>query len=113
MCGIAAVFNHVELNPVDRDELIRMFAPFRMGRGVEKGGEHQHREEEGRGDAISARYLSDEMKASTLAAADVFDLPSASENFGIAAAESLAVGTPAIVSEEVGLSMTSGIMMLV
>ena len=31
-------------------------------------------------------------------------LPSASENFGIAAAESLAAGVPTIVSEEVALS---------
>jgi len=44
------------------------------------------------------------MKAAALAAADVFALPSASENFGIAAAESLAAGVPTIVSEEVALS---------
>jgi len=44
------------------------------------------------------------MKAAALAAADVFVLPSASENFGIAAAESLAAGVPTIVSEEVALS---------
>ena len=44
------------------------------------------------------------MKAAALAAADAFVLPSASENFGIAAAESLAAGVPTIVSEEVALS---------
>jgi len=44
------------------------------------------------------------MKAAALAAADVFVLPSASENFGIAAAESMAAAVPTIVSEEVGLS---------
>ena len=44
------------------------------------------------------------MKAAALAAAHVFVLPSASENFGIAAAESLAAGVPTIVSEEVALS---------
>jgi glycosyltransferase involved in cell wall biosynthesis len=49
-------------------------------------------------------YLGGEMKAAALAAADVFALPSASENFGIAAAESLAAGVPTIVSEEVALS---------
>ena len=49
-------------------------------------------------------HLSGEMKAAALAAADVFVLPSASENFGIAAAESLAAGVPTIVSEEVALS---------
>jgi glycosyltransferase involved in cell wall biosynthesis len=49
-------------------------------------------------------YLGGEMKAAALAAADVFVLPSASENFGIAAAESLVAGVPTIVSEEVALS---------
>ena len=49
-------------------------------------------------------HLSGEMKAAALAAAHVFVLPSASENFGIAAAESLAAGVPTIVSEEVALS---------
>ena len=43
-------------------------------------------------------------RAAALAAASVFVLPSASENFGIAAAESLAAGVPTIVSEEVALS---------
>jgi glycosyltransferase involved in cell wall biosynthesis len=49
-------------------------------------------------------HLTGEMKAAALAAADVFVLPSASENFGIAAAESLAAGVPTIVSQEVALS---------
>ncbi len=49
-------------------------------------------------------HLGGKMKAAVLAAADVFVLPSASENFGIAAAESLAAGVPTIVSEEVALS---------
>jgi hypothetical protein len=49
-----------------------------MGKGSgeerrEKGGEHQLKEEEGRGDMIWARFLRGEMKASALAAADVFD----------------------------------------
>ena len=55
-------------------------------------------------DVIWTGHLSGEMKAAALAAADVFVLPSASENFGIAAAESLAAGLPTIVSEEVALS---------
>src|SRR5438552_17770069 len=50
------------------------------------------------------KHLRGEMKAAVLAAADVLVLPSASENFGIAAAESLAAGVPTIVSEEVALS---------
>jgi glycosyltransferase involved in cell wall biosynthesis len=49
-------------------------------------------------------HLTGEMKAAALAAADVFVLPSASENFGIAAAESLAAGVPTLVSQEVALS---------
>ena len=60
--------------------------------------EHEH------DDVIWTGHLSGEMKAAALAAADVFVLPSASENFGIAAAESLAAGVPTIVSEEVALS---------
>jgi glycosyltransferase involved in cell wall biosynthesis len=59
-------------------------------------------EEEGA--VIWTGHLSGEMKAAALAAADIFVLPSASENFGIAAAESLAAGVPTIVSEEVALS---------
>src|SRR5947207_1588033 len=55
-------------------------------------------------EVIWTGHLSGEMKAAALAAADVFVLPSASENFGIAAAESLAAGVPTIVSEEVALS---------
>ena len=58
----------------------------------------------GTSEVIWTGHLSGEMKAAALAAADVFVLPSASENFGIAAAESLAAGVPTIVSEEVALS---------
>jgi glycosyltransferase involved in cell wall biosynthesis len=61
-------------------------------------------EEEEEGAVIWTGHLSGEMKAAALAAADVFVLPSASENFGIAAAESLTAGVPTIVSEEVALS---------
>ncbi len=59
---------------------------------------------QGASEVIWTGHLSGEMKAAALAAADVFVLPSASENFGIAAAESLAAGIPTIVSEEVALS---------
>ena len=68
------------------------------GRRVDHEREHEH------DDVIWTGHLSGEMKAAALAAADVFVLPSASENFGIAAAESLAAGVPTIVSEEVALS---------
>ncbi len=49
-------------------------------------------------------HLDGSMKASALAAAAAFVLPSHSENFGMAAAESLAAGTPTIVSPEVAIS---------
>jgi glycosyltransferase involved in cell wall biosynthesis len=66
--------------------------------------DEEGRSEKGEGEVIWTGHLSGEMKAAALAAADVFVLPSASENFGIAAAESLAAGVPTIVSEEVALS---------
>jgi glycosyltransferase involved in cell wall biosynthesis len=66
------------------------------------GREHEHEHEHD--DVIWTGHLIGEMKAAALAAASVFVLPSASENFGIAAAESLAAGVPTIVSEEVALS---------
>jgi len=62
------------------------------------------KDKEGEEAIIWTGHLNGEMKAAALAAADVFVLPSASENFGIAAAESLAAGIPTIVSEEVALS---------
>ena len=67
-------------------------------------GENACRREEEEGAVIWTGHLNGEMKAAALAAASVFVLPSASENFGIAAAESLAAGIPTIVSEEVALS---------
>ena len=67
-------------------------------------GENACRREEEEGAVIWTGHLNGEMKAAALAAGDVFVLPSASENFGIAAAESLAAGIPTIVSEEVALS---------
>jgi glycosyltransferase involved in cell wall biosynthesis len=69
-------------------------------REYEQDYEYEYDEE----NIIWTGHLSGEMKAAALAAADVFVLPSASENFGIAAAESLAAGIPTIVSEEVALS---------
>lgn len=46
-------------------------------------------------------------KADALAAASVFVLPSASENFGIAAAEALAAGVPCVLSEGVAISQSA------
>jgi glycosyltransferase involved in cell wall biosynthesis len=70
--------------------------------GDEKQGDKEGKEKEEA--IIWTGHLGGEMKEAALAAADVFVLPSASENFGIAAAESLAAGVPTIVSEEVALS---------
>jgi len=46
--------------------------------------------------------LWDAQRAAALAAADVFCLPSATENFGTAAVEAAASGVPLVVSDEVG-----------
>lgn len=43
-------------------------------------------------------------KWSLLQAADIFVLPSATENFGVAAAEALACGVPVVISDEVALA---------
>jgi glycosyltransferase involved in cell wall biosynthesis len=51
-----------------------------------------------------AGFLSGADKAAVLAAATLFVLPSYSENFGIAAAESLAAGVPTILTEGVALA---------
>jgi glycosyltransferase involved in cell wall biosynthesis len=49
-------------------------------------------------------YVEGERKASALAGASVFVLPSYSENFGIAAVEALAAGLPCVVSREVAVA---------
>ncbi len=58
---------------------------------------------------VSARVLFtgalyDEEKAAALRAANAFVLPSLSENFGVAAAEAMACGTPVIVTERCGIA---------
>lgn len=55
-------------------------------------------------DSISwVGFLEGEAKQSAFAAADVFVLPSYSENFGIAVVEALVNGLPVVVSDQVGI----------
>jgi glycosyltransferase involved in cell wall biosynthesis len=49
-------------------------------------------------------HLQGEVKAGAFAVADVFVLPSRSENFGIAAAEALAAGVPTVVTQAVAIA---------
>jgi len=54
-------------------------------------------------DVIWAGFLEGEKKRAAFAAADVFVLPSYSENFGVAAVEAMACGLPVIISDQVGI----------
>ena len=49
-------------------------------------------------------FLGGAEKAAALGAADIFVLPSYSENFGIAAAEALAAGLPSVLSDQVAIA---------
>ena len=55
-------------------------------------------------DVIWPGFVAGDEKQALLAAAEIFVLPSYSENFGIAAAEALAAGIPCILSDQVGLA---------
>jgi len=54
-------------------------------------------------DVIWAGFLTGEDKWAALSGADVFVLPSYSENFGIALVEALACGCPVVLSDQVGI----------
>jgi glycosyltransferase involved in cell wall biosynthesis len=51
--------------------------------------------------ATLSGFISGELKAQILSAADVFVLPSYYENFGIAVAEAMAAGLPVVISDQV------------
>ena len=52
---------------------------------------------------VWAGFIAGDEKRAALADADVFVLPSYSENFGIAVAEAMAAGLPVVVSDRVGI----------
>jgi glycosyltransferase involved in cell wall biosynthesis len=54
-------------------------------------------------DTVWAGFLHGEEKLAVLADADMFILPSYSENFGLAAVEAMAAGVPVILSDQVGI----------
>jgi glycosyltransferase involved in cell wall biosynthesis len=54
-------------------------------------------------DVVWTGFLDESTKRAAFAVADVFVLPSYSENFGIAAVEAMANGVPVIVSDRVGI----------
>ncbi len=54
-------------------------------------------------DVVWTGFLDGPAKAAALADADVFVLPSYSENFGVAVAEAMAAGVPVVVSDQVGI----------
>ena len=65
----------------------------------------QHAKELGIADAVIwTGHLDGALRSGAFAAADVFVLPSYSENFGVAAAEALSAGRPTIVTESVAVS---------
>ncbi len=55
------------------------------------------------GSVYWAGFLHGEKKWAALCDAEIFVLPSYSENFGIAVLEALAAGTPVVISDQVGV----------
>jgi glycosyltransferase involved in cell wall biosynthesis len=76
------------------------------GAGDEKFVEGLHLQARSLGvesDVVWAGFLEGEFKQAAMAEADMFVLPSYSENFGVAAVEAMAAGLPVIVSDHVGI----------
>ena len=65
--------------------------------------QHRVRELGLQSDVVWTGFLEGDAKKSAMAEADVFVLPSYSENFGVAAVEAMAAGLPVIVSDRVGV----------
>jgi glycosyltransferase involved in cell wall biosynthesis len=84
-----------ELEPGDRWELV-IAGPDEQGT---RGGLEQKARQHGLSNVRFTGPLYGEDKAQALASADLFVLPSRSENFGIAVAEALAAGLPAITTK--------------
>jgi glycosyltransferase involved in cell wall biosynthesis len=77
-----------------------------VGRGENhyvEGLRQQVRELEMESDVVWAGFLEGDAKKAAMAEADVFVLPSYSENFGVATVEAMAAGLPVIVSDRVGI----------
>jgi glycosyltransferase involved in cell wall biosynthesis len=55
------------------------------------------------GDVLWTGFLTGDAKQAAFADADLFVLPSYSENFGIAVAEAMAAGVPVLVTDQVGI----------
>jgi glycosyltransferase involved in cell wall biosynthesis len=94
VAAIAAVpdLHAAIVGPDDRDGALEQVLQIRADRGLT---ERVH---------VVPRGAWGPEKAQVFADADVFCLPSVTENFGIAAAEAAAVGLPVVVSEECGVA---------